>query len=92
MMFGKSKTKDESEVKLGERYKDKVTGFEGIATARYEFLHGCTRINLEGEAQDGEAKSEAFDAPRLVEVDSGDEITSKKTGGVRPGPSPKGPK
>ena len=28
-------------VKLGEVYKDKVSGFEGTATCRTEYLNGC---------------------------------------------------
>ena len=35
-------------VKLGKRYRDPITGFEGMATARTEWLYGCSRIGLQG--------------------------------------------
>ena len=31
---------------MGAEYRDKVTGYTGIATARWDFLGGCTRIHL----------------------------------------------
>ena len=37
----------ETTVELGERYRDSLTGVEGVATARINFLHGCERITLE---------------------------------------------
>lgn len=37
-----------STVTLGKRYRDKITEFEGVATARYEYLNGCYRIQLSG--------------------------------------------
>jgi len=33
-------------VKLGERVKDTISGFEGTATARAEFLTGCVRLEV----------------------------------------------
>lgn len=33
-------------VTLGKKYKDGISGFAGIATARTEFLYGCVRICL----------------------------------------------
>lgn len=34
-------------VKLGETYKDKIHGTEGIAVARITYLTGCSSVNLE---------------------------------------------
>ncbi|MDI6789931.1 MAG: hypothetical protein QME44_04480 [Thermodesulfobacteriota bacterium] len=34
-------------ISLGERVKDKISGFEGIACARSEYLNGCKRILIE---------------------------------------------
>lgn len=34
-------------IKLGDKVKDKISGFEGLATARSEFLYGCVRILVE---------------------------------------------
>jgi hypothetical protein len=34
-------------IKLGTRVKDAITGFEGIATSRAEYLYGCVRVLVE---------------------------------------------
>lgn len=47
-------------IKLGDRVRDKITGFEGIATARVVYLNGCIQfcvdpgVNKEGEMMKGE--------------------------------------
>ena len=33
-------------IKLGTKVKDSITGFEGIATSRVEYLIGCTQIGI----------------------------------------------
>lgn len=82
----------ESDVKLGDRYRDPLTGFEGVATAVTFYLHACERVSLEF-VKDGEVKYESFDAPRLVHVPSGTQPTTDRTGGpggreARPNPVP----
>jgi hypothetical protein len=57
-------TRDESEIHLGERYEDTITGFAGIAVSRHEYLYGCTRVTLQ-KLHDGSVRSETFDAPAL---------------------------
>jgi len=57
-------------IKLGKKYKDKVTGIEGIATAVTEYEFGCRRIVLEKLGKD-ENKNQiimeyTFDEQRLV--------------------------
>lgn len=69
--------------KLGKRYRDTITGFEGTATGRFEYLHGCVRINLTG-ALNGEPKDFAFDEPQLEEVDTKKRLAKVGPGG--PGP------
>jgi hypothetical protein len=39
-------------VELGTKTKDTVTGFEGLATARFTYLNGCVRIELQPPAKD----------------------------------------
>lgn len=34
-------------VKLGQKVKDKLTGLEGTAVARCEYLYGCVRISVQ---------------------------------------------
>ncbi len=31
-------------IKLGQEVRDNITGFQGVATARTLWLHGCERI------------------------------------------------
>lgn len=77
--------KDESQIKLGEKYRDTTTGFEGVAIGKHEYLHGCTRVTLQA-LSGGDIKEFSFDAPALVEVETQEQITSKRTGGPRPTP------
>jgi hypothetical protein len=58
-------------VTLGRTYRDKVTGFVGVATGRHEYLTGCVRFALEAvAAEPGKPPEDAvFDEGRLVEVE-----------------------
>ena len=71
------------QVKLGRQYEDKVSGFKGIATARYEFLNKCVRIQLTGRVtEEGkEPKELVFDQEQLVEIGEGVTTEAKPTGG-----------
>lgn len=53
---------------LGFRCRDKATGFEGVATARSEFLNGCIRYSLEA-LREGKVITEGFDETSLEVVD-----------------------
>lgn len=74
---------DNQPVKLGEKYHDEISGFEGVAVARYEFLYGCVRIALEGPEKDGKPTELVFDEQRLVGV----KAASAKRGGPRNTPN-----
>lgn len=79
-----------SDIRLGEKYRDTVSGYEGTATAIYFFLHGCERVVLEQlNITHGEVKELAFDAPRLMHIKSGEVARTDRTGGVRPAPGAK---
>lgn len=69
-----------SDTRLGERYRDPLTGLEGVATAVTFYLHACERITLEW-IKEGEIKYEAFDAPRLLHLASDTQPETTKTGG-----------
>jgi hypothetical protein len=75
------------DVELGAYYKDTVTQFEGIATARYEFLNGCVRVLLE-TLDGGEVKEHAFDVQRLQRLHSGIALSAGRSGGARRTPPP----
>jgi hypothetical protein len=72
-------------VKLGERVMDRITKFEGIATARSEYLYGCVRILVEPtELKDGKpVEGQWFDEQRV------DNESDVKTGGPGPTPTPR---
>ena len=55
-------------IKLGDKYKDKITGYTGIATARVIFLTGCVRVELTSTklSKEGKPQSEYFDEMNLV--------------------------
>ena len=40
-------TKFRSDVVMGDRYRDPLTGFEGVATGVTFYLHACERVTLE---------------------------------------------
>lgn len=73
-------TKLKSDVTLGDRYRDPLTGFEGVATGVTFYLHACERVTLE-YVKDGAIKYESFDAPRLEHVDTGKKPQTTRTGG-----------
>jgi hypothetical protein len=74
---------------LGAKYRDTITGFEGIAVSRTEFLYGCVRVCLEKGDEKGEKSvTEYFDEQRLIAVsDHVSLVSDAKTGG--PGDVPK---
>jgi hypothetical protein len=80
-----------SDVKLGERYRDTVSGYEGIATAVYFYLHGCERVTLESWREAAaEMKELTFDAPRLEHVETKKQLTTTRTGGFKADPPRRG--
>lgn len=61
-------------VPLGARVRDRISGFEGIAISRVEYLTGCTQYGVAPTSFDGVIKSsEYLDWQRL-------EYSAKKTG------------
>ena len=53
---------------LGKKYRDKITGVEGIATARCEYLSGQIDVLLESERK-GEVQRNWIDEARLEEAE-----------------------
>jgi hypothetical protein len=65
-------------MKLGDVVRDKISGFQGVATCRVEFITGCVRWRISPqEVDEGELiESQYFDAEQLEEVDVPKVITS----------------
>ena len=64
-------------IRLGDKVRDNITGFTGVATGRTEYLYGCVRICIEpAELHDGKpVEALWFDEQRL------DAASGAKTGG-----------
>lgn len=75
-----------SDIRLGEKYRDKHTGIEGVAIAVVFFEHACERVTIR-YAHDGDVKENSFDAAELQRITTGKTPQVTKTGGARPMPS-----
>jgi hypothetical protein len=77
------------QIQLGDRVKDKVTGYTGIVVARTEWLNGCVRITVQNEKlKDGQVQPDfTFDEFQLTLL-KGKVVTSggRETGGPIPSP------
>ncbi len=84
----------ESDSPLGLKMKDKITGFEGIAIARTDYLYGCNQYHIKPQVVKDGATSSAvsFDYLQLEIVGKGvykepveePEESEDKPGGIHP--------
>lgn len=77
---------------LGKKAKDKITGFEGILTARCEFLTGCNRYCIQPtELKDGKPiDSIYFDEAQIQIISDGisqKDVQGQDKGACSPNPS-----
>lgn len=69
-------------LQLGKKYRDKISGWEGILTARYEYMNGCVRVEISGADKDGQPKGFVFDEQQIELVpDGGVKTKPRRTGG-----------
>ena len=56
-----------AKIKLGQKVRDSITGMEGTAVARTEFLYGCVRIAVQTTELKGGTPVDAvyIDEPQL---------------------------
>jgi hypothetical protein len=54
---------------LGDKVRDVVSGWEGIATGRYEYLNGCIRWQVDGTDKDGKPDGYVFDDQQVEVVE-----------------------
>ncbi len=77
-----------NKINLGDKVKDSVTGFAGIAVGKTTWLHGCNRITVQPEGVNKEGKtyeSQSFDEPQLIIVKAAKKAEGNHdTGGPRP--------
>jgi hypothetical protein len=78
-----------SEIKLGDKVKDSITGFTGIVTARTEWLNGCDRLGVQSqELHDGKpTDAQWFDVMQLELIEpAAIKAGLKENGGPRQDP------
>jgi hypothetical protein len=73
-------------IQLGDRARDRITGFTGIVIGKTEWLNKCSRFGLQAEKLDGGKVVDAqwFDSEQVELVKAGVIVINKlKTGGPR---------
>ena len=69
-------------IKLGNKVRDKVSGAEGIATGRCEYLNGCVQYCVTSKiGKDMKAVSPWIDEGQLIVIGQGLAAKPKSTGG-----------
>ena len=56
------------ELELGARYRDSISGWEGVLTACYVYMNGCVRCELADKDDKGLPKSFVFDKEQITLV------------------------
>ena len=81
-MFGKKK-EPEFKFNLGDKVRDKITGFQGILVCRSQWLHNCNTYGIQPqEMKDGKPLDRHFfDEPQLEVVEEKVVEPKRNTGG-----------
>ena len=61
-------------IELGDRVKDRITGYTGIVNTKSEYLNGCRRFGVQSEKVDKDGRvpdSIYFDEPDLTVIKKG---------------------
>ena len=81
------------EIQLGDLVRDPITGVQGVAVCRAQWLYGCLRITVQPEGfKDGKAPDTiGFEEPQLEVIERGKHAPKQReasapTGGPRPEP------
>jgi len=78
--------KIKKEIELGNKVKDIVTGFTGIASSKIEYLNGCIQFGVKPPIKDDGTMSEIIyiDVQQLEYVSKGVVVDKIETGGDHP--------
>ena len=61
-----------SKINLGDTVKDKVTGLQGIAISRIEYMNGCIQFGVKARVKEAALKeAEYIDEDQLEWIDAG---------------------
>ncbi|WP_028003144.1 hypothetical protein [Sinorhizobium meliloti] len=69
---------------LGATYRDKITGFEGVATGYVQYITGCNQVLLAPKSTDGTMKDSQWLDEQRLELDEFSPIV-KLDNGSNPG-------
>lgn len=74
------------EIQLGNKVRCIVTGFEGIAVSKINYINGCVQFCVKPEKgkENKMPDGEYIDVQQLVYVSKGVEVLAKPTGGHMP--------
>jgi len=74
-----------AKIKLLQRVKDTLTGYEGVVVARTEWAYGCVRLSVQGDLdKDGKVPEPAvFDEPQLKVIKKTKTKSTKSKHGFR---------
>lgn len=73
-------TEDGMDIRLGYKVRDRITGYEGIAISRHDYVYGCVRFTIQSDRLGSDGKvvdTITVDEPQLEVVNAG--ITSTFT-------------
>lgn len=76
-------------IELGDRVEDEITGFQGIVVARLDYLNGCLRFMVQAENLDKDGKpgtDAVFDVEQLKVIKQGVHKVKAVSGGPMPTP------
>lgn len=77
-------------IKLGNKVRDIVSGYEGIAVSKVEYLNGCVQYCVKAPVKDNVMTEGSYiDIQQLEVVGEGIAVVRKETGGMMPD-TPKG--
>jgi len=69
-------------IKLGNKVRCLVTGFEGITVSRVEYLNGCVQYCVAPPVRDNKKEDGIYiDHQQLQVIDGGIEVNAHNTGG-----------
>ena len=73
---------------VGQKVKDRITGFQGIIIARTEWLNGCLRYVVQAQKRTAEGKTvdDTIDEQQLILMEKPKEAKKKGIGGAYPTP------
>jgi len=76
-------------IQLGQKVKDKITGFTGIATAKTEYLNGCLQVLVQPKMVVKKGGKQEYPEGKWIDIEQVDVVDGGKKvkTNLRPEPS-----